>query len=87
MVWAPLILAALGAGAEMLGDALRELAALVVVFVPLELWKTQQGNDFHDLMRSTIEAAVSLFLLGMFSKYVSMSLYRMKRDLEGKDGN
>lgn len=85
-VWAPLLLAAIGATAEMLGEFFRELAVLVVLFVPLELWKPRMSVDYNAVVWHVGEATVSLMVAGMILKYVSMTFYRIKRDLEGKDG-
>jgi hypothetical protein len=86
-VWAPLLLAGIGAAAKMLGDFFRELAVLLILFVPLELWKPQAGIDFNTVMWHVGEGTVALMSIGMFLEFVAMAIFRMKRDLEGKDGS
>jgi hypothetical protein len=85
-VWAPLLLAAIGSTAKMLGDFFRELAVLVVLFVPLEFWKPQPGVDFNTVIWHVGEGTVGLMAAGMFLEYIAMTFFRIKRDLEGKDG-
>jgi hypothetical protein len=48
---------------EMIGDALREMAVLVVVFAPLDRWVEKRPYDWHDVCRTAIISGV-LFVLG-----------------------
>ncbi len=49
---------------EMIGDFLREIAALIVVFVPLDRYFTE-GRLSGEWMSATLLASLLLFLLGM----------------------
>jgi len=48
----------------MIGDFLREIAALIVVFVPLDRYFTE-GRLSGEWMSATLLASLLLFLLGM----------------------
>ena len=49
---------------EMIGDFLREIAALVLVFAPLDMYITD-GRLSGEWMAGTLLASLLLFLLGM----------------------
>jgi hypothetical protein len=86
-VWAPLTLAVIGHAAKMIGDFFREFAVLLALFVPLEMWKPQSGLDFSAVVWHVGEATVALMAVGMFLEYLSLTFFRIKRDLEGRDGS
>jgi hypothetical protein len=48
---------------EMLGEFLREIAVLVLVFVPLEVWKGAQGNASTLAIVLILTAVVSILSL------------------------
>ena len=52
---------------EMLGEFLREISVLVLVFVPLEAWRGVQSNprDLAILMIFTVFVAISSLVAGI----------------------
>ncbi len=80
-------LALIGSSASMFGEFFRELAVLLVIFVPLELWKPQQGPVNSALMWHVGEGTVLFMGMGMFLEFTAKVAFRIKRDLEGRDGN
>jgi hypothetical protein len=67
----------------MVGEFLREAAVLLVIFVPLEFWKAQNGVVNTGLLWHVGEGTVILFVLGVVAEYASIGAIRIKRDLEG----
>jgi hypothetical protein len=66
---------------HMLGEFLRECAALIVVFVPLEVWKSQEPPSLN-LLWHVGELSSILFGFGVVCEYVSLFLSSLKGDLE-----
>ncbi len=66
---------------HLLGELLRECAALVVVFVPLEMWRLQSPPS-TDLLWHVGEVSLFLFLIGLICEYASLFAARVKGDLE-----
>lgn len=81
------LLAGVGAFAHMLGEFFRELAVLLVIFVPLELWKPQQGGVDFPTMVHVGEGTLLFLAVGMSLEFLSIALIRIKRDLEGNNGS
>ncbi|HEV7987829.1 MAG TPA: hypothetical protein VGP23_05020 [Candidatus Binataceae bacterium] len=50
---------------EMLGEALREIAVLVIVFAPLDRWVEGRIYSWQDVWHTLLISAI-LFLLGVF---------------------
>jgi hypothetical protein len=50
---------------EMLGEALREIAVLVIVFAPLDRWVERRPYTWNN-MWGTFTVAAILFALGVF---------------------
>jgi hypothetical protein len=71
----------IGITSRMVGEFLRECAALVVIFVPLELWKEPHGLN-SDLVWHVGEASAAAFVFGLVFEYVSVIAIRVKGDLE-----
>lgn len=55
----------------MIGDFLRECAALIVVFVPLELWH-DQATRTADFVWHVAEACFVSFAVGVIFEYLSL---------------
>jgi hypothetical protein len=71
----------------MVGDTLREIAALIFIFVPLELWRDQSLQHLT-LIEYASGFTAAFFVAGAFAEYVSAIAYRFKKDLEGShNGN
>jgi len=68
----------------MLGEFFRDAAVLLVIFVPLELWKpgTALGVGWLQLILGT----VVLLGVGMIFEYVAIAAFRIKCDLQ-EDGH
>lgn len=75
LIWA-------GRTAEMTGDTLREIAALIFIFVPLELWRDQNFQHLR-LMEFTALWSGVAFVVGLLGGYASDLFFRLKKDLEG----
>jgi hypothetical protein len=75
-------LAFLASTAHMVGEFLREVAVLLMVFVPLELWKQQGGTVNYQLMAYVTGASLLIFVFGMFLEWMHLLLCRVKRNLE-----
>ena len=71
-----------GRTAEMVGDTLREVAALICIFLPLEFWRDKNFGHLTLVEHAALWAS-GTFLLGLFSGYASDVFYRIKKDLEG----
>ena len=84
---AVLCLIAIGAIAKMVGEFCREAAVLLVVFVPLELWRPIPGSPLQGNWWGLATATVSLLGIGMFLEGVALLAHRFKRDLEGNHGS
>lgn len=57
---------------EMIGEFLRELAVLIFVFVPLELWRGSQGNpgEFTEIVIWTAMIAIACLATGILFERV-----------------
>ncbi len=66
----------------MAGDTLREIAALVFIFVPLELWRDQDFQHLKLMEFAGLFSAVC-FIAGLCAGYASDVFFRFKKDLEG----
>lgn len=77
-----LVLLWAGHTAEMVGDTLREIAALIFIFVPLELWRDQSFQHLK-LMEFAGLFSGAFFVIGVGGGYVALIFYRLKKDLEG----
>jgi hypothetical protein len=71
----------------MIGAFFRELAVLVVLFVPLEAWKAPQGGINSSLLWHTGEGGIALLVVGIVCEYIALGADRAKRDLEGNRGS
>jgi hypothetical protein len=69
----------------MLGEFAREVAVLLLVFVPLDWWRPNVSDP--NLLWHVGEATFGLLAFGMLLEYVSLGAIRAKQDLEGnRDG-
>jgi hypothetical protein len=75
-------LAIVGATSHMLGEFFREAAVLLVIFVPLELWKPSSGYFNASNMIHVAEGTVVLLIVGIALEFLSILAHRIKRDLE-----
>jgi hypothetical protein len=71
----------------MFGDFCREAAVLLVVFVPLELWRPQPGSPMQGNWLGLGVAIALLFGIGVILEFGSHLALRFKRDLEGPHGS
>jgi hypothetical protein len=76
-----LVLSVTRTTSHLVGEFLRECAALVLVFVPLEMWRSQ-APPAPDLLWHVAEASFILFVIGVLCEYASLFLGRVKGDLE-----
>ena len=54
---------------EMVGEALREIAVLVIVFAPLDRWVERRPYTWHDLLY-TFFIGAALFVFGVLLEKV-----------------
>ena len=73
-------LAVVGFIAHQLGELFQEVAALVFIFVPLELWD-KRGHD--GLIKWTLLGTLAAFCTGLLFRGMSVAAHRLKKDLEG----
>ena len=78
-------LAALGACLRMVGEFAREAAVLLIIFVPLELWKPAFGGPHSDYWGFLLSGTALLLTFGVLLELLAMAALRLKRDLEGTD--
>lgn len=78
------ILTLLGFVSHQIGELFQEVAALVFIFVPLELWD-KRGHD--GLIKWTLFGTLLSFITGVLFRGASAAIYRLKKDLEGHYGN
>lgn len=75
---------AIQTGLEKFGDFLREIAALVLVFLPLDLWK----NDLTWLRSAgVICASAFLFIFGLGCEYTAIAVKRGRDRYEEEQNN
>lgn len=80
-------LAALGACLQMVGEFAREAAVLLLIFVPLEIWKPQSGAPFSGDWGFLLTGTALLLVFGMALELLARFAYRLKRNLgETDDG-
>lgn len=72
----------MGSTARMLGEFFREAAVLLVIFVPLELWKPSSGAFNSGAMWHAAEGSLLLLGIGIFLEFAALFAHRIKRDLE-----
>jgi hypothetical protein len=77
-------LAAAGACLRMVGEFAREAAVLLLIFVPLEIWKPQLGAPFGS-WGFLLSGVALLLVFGMALELLAMGAFRLKRNLEGTD--
>ena len=82
-LFAILVLTWAGCTFKMIGETLREIAALIFIFVPLELWR-DQSLQHASLIEYAAGGSAMFFIVGVCSEYISGTAYRFKRDLEGR---
>jgi hypothetical protein len=70
---------------RMTGEFLREIAVLVVVFVPLELWKAQQPGQRVSFF-SVFEACIFFLVSGMLMELIAKEFERNKKVKEREYG-
>lgn len=78
-------LATMGACLHMVGEFAREAAVLLLIFVPLEIWKPQSGEPFSGNWGFLLVGVALLLAIGMALELLSMGAFRLKRNLEGTD--
>lgn len=80
--------------AHMIGEFFRDIAALIFIFVPLELWV--RSTDPHvqgqvpshaALLEYSIIATIVSLVIGFGFEYLSVIANRFKKDLEVNNGN
>lgn len=71
----------------MVGEFFREAAVLLVIFVPLELWKSQSGQVNFNLMMHVGGVSLIILVFGIFLEWGSLLATRIKRDLEASYGS
>ena len=62
------------------GDYFREMAVLIVVFMPLDLWKHEEITPFRIAMVGI--ASIGLFVMGMLCEWTSYGVKRGKNAWE-----
>ena len=72
----------LATASHMVGEFFREGAVLMMVFVPLELWKSQGGTINFPLILHVAEVSLFTLAVGMFLEWTSLLAARIKRNLE-----
>lgn len=78
-------LGSIGACSRMIGEFARDAAVLLLIFVPLDMWKPQLGTPFSGHW-GLLLSIVSLVLgFGMALELLAMAAFRLKRNLEGTD--
>ena len=75
---------AIGYLAHKIADLSLECAALLAIFVPLELW--DRRPDHGALLQEAARLTGYAFALGIAAQIVGIFAYRIKDDLEGKRG-
>jgi hypothetical protein len=79
-------LTAVGFVGRKIGELFQEAAALIFIFVPLELWdKTRMTHNV--LVERTLAGTAIFFTVGLLFHFGSVKAYRYKKDLEGVNGN
>lgn len=58
------------------GDYFREMAVLVVVFIPLDLWKHEEITSVRVVL--VIAGSIGLFVVGMICEWTSYGVKRGK---------
>jgi hypothetical protein len=58
------------------GDYFREMAVLIVVFMPLDLWKHEEITAFRIVL--VVAASIGLFVVGMICEWTSYGVKRGK---------
>jgi hypothetical protein len=66
------------------GEYFREIAVLVVVFMPLDLWKHEEITTTRVIM--VLIASASIFLFGMIWEWTSYGVKRGKSAWEEEEG-
>ena len=80
-------LVAIASVAKMFGEFCREAAVLLVVFIPLDLWRPLPGAPMQGNWWGLGTAITVLFCGGVIMEFVSITALRFKRDLEGANGS
>lgn len=84
-MWRIRLVTAAGFLADRLADLLLEAAALLLVFVPLELW--DKRTDHAKLIIEMLYLTLAAFSGGITFRLLGRAAYRVKDDLEGKGGS
>ena len=83
-----ILLVVLSTIARKFGDFCREASVLLVVFIPLDLWWRSQSNaSSNEDWWGLGSKMLALFSFGVILELAALSLIRIKRDIEGKDGS
>lgn len=69
-----------------LGEFSREAAVLLLVFVPLELWKPQGNDPFTGQWWLLLTGTAVLLAFGMLLELIAIALLRVKKNMEGHNG-
>jgi hypothetical protein len=79
---------------HMIGEFFRDIAALIFIFVPLELWVRSTDPHLQDqvpthaaLLEYAIIATLVSLVVGFGFEYLSVIANRFKKDLEVNNGN
>jgi hypothetical protein len=65
----------------MIGDYLREAAVLVLVFIPIDLWKNKDITGLNLLEVGVLSLIILGF--GMFCEWIALLMKRVQNRLEG----
>ena len=79
--------------AHMMGEFFREIAALIFIFVPLELWRgtgdqkqTELLSWHGTLLEATLAATLVSLAVGFGFEYLAVIANRIKKDVEVNSG-
>lgn len=78
-------LGSIGACLRMCGEFARDAAVLLLIFVPLDMWKPQLGTPFSGHWGLLLVVVALVLGLGMILELLAMAAFRLKRNLEGTD--
>lgn len=80
-----LSLAIVGSCLHMFGEFAREASVLLLIFVPLEIWKPQSEAPFGGNWGYLLTVVALSLGFGMALELLSKVALRLKRNLEGTD--
>jgi hypothetical protein len=70
MSWNAALLSACGSGFKMFGEAVRDIAILALVFIPLDYFKEGGGMSWNDI-NALLLWCFGIFLVGVASEWLS----------------